>query len=175
MFLKLLRRSKAPSLERRSLKVSSISFIVLISSCFWRSIKALKRRPQTWWFSLRKKFYLAVRKGITNYFTSKVSLSMPSEFPVTDLRLGPKKTKNFFMLEVISSRSRRIPTMYLHLSTRGAGWNSHLSNCSSSMEVCVRWNSASQLSKIAFPWIISSLAACSSAYALSVRLKRREI
>jgi hypothetical protein len=121
MFLKLFKRSNAPSLDLKSLKVSSMSFIVLISCCFCLSLKALYRRPHIWWLSFLKKFYLAVLKGVTRSLTYRVSLSIPSELPVTDLRLGPKKTKNFFMFSVISRRSPSIPTMYLHLSTKGAG------------------------------------------------------
>lgn len=59
--------------------------------------------------------------GSTNALTYVINLSIPSELPVTALRLGPKKTKNLFMFSVIVIKSRRIPTMCLALSTRGLG------------------------------------------------------
>ena len=143
---------------------------MLIYCFFCLSLKALYSLPHSWWFYFLKKFYLDVLNGVTKSFTSKVSLSIPSEFPVTDLRLGPRKTKNFFIFSVTYSRSPRMPTIYLHLSTRGAGTNSHLSSCSSSIEAWVLWNSKSQFSSIVFPWRMSYLAAANSCSAFSDRL-----
>lgn len=51
---------------------------------------------------------------------------MPSEFPVTDFKFGPKKTKNFLILYVICSSYLKIFVIYLHLSANGFGWNYHL-------------------------------------------------
>ncbi len=101
--------------------MSSINFIVLFYRTFCCDLKLLYSWCQIGWLDLSKKFYFDSLNANTNYFTSIVSLSIPSEFPVTDFKLGPKKTKNFFIFSVINKRSLSILTMYLHLSTSGLG------------------------------------------------------
>ena len=127
------------------------------------------------WLDLSKKFYFDSLNGKINYLTSIVSLSIPSEFPVTDFKFGPKKTKNFFIFYVIKSKSLKIFVIYLHLSTSGRGWNSHLYNCSSSIDVWVFWNSESHVYKTVLACKINYFAIWSWDYAFSSKSNNFEI
>jgi len=69
MFLKLLRRSKAPSLDRKSENVLSINLIVLCSRVICWVLKLLYNWFHTVLLLFSKKFYFASANGTTSYLT----------------------------------------------------------------------------------------------------------